>query len=154
MSCFVFSVSESIFVNVKPSTGEPKLHIVPNMKAFWQFASNHNVTDPNTPRLGRLQDVRQFVKILEHTIAKPVKHKEFMVSCDFTILIIFHRITIVTTYHWSLQVSYALYNACKYCVKEGTEGDKMPIFYQRLAGMLKRKVNLHTHTRLVYLISW
>ena len=76
----VFVVSESVFVNVDPSTGEPQLYIVPNLVAFWQFASIHNDKDPNTPRLGRLQDVRQFVKILEYTIMKPVKHKEFMVS--------------------------------------------------------------------------
>jgi len=73
-------VSESVFVAVDPSTGEPQLHIVPNFMAFWQFANIHSVSDQNTPRLGRLQDVRQFVKILEHTIVKPVKHKEFMVS--------------------------------------------------------------------------
>ena len=76
----LFAVSESVFVNVEPSTGEPQLHIVPNLMAFWQFASTHNDKDPNTPRLGRLQDVRQFVKVLEYTILKPVKHKEFMVS--------------------------------------------------------------------------
>jgi len=53
--------------------------------AFWQFASSNNDKDPNTPRLGRLEDVKQFVKILEHTIMRPVKHKEFMV-CKFILL--------------------------------------------------------------------
>lgn len=73
-------MSESVFVNVDPSTGEPQLHIIPNMAVFWQFANTHNENDPDMPRLGRLQDVKQFVKILEQTVMKPVKHKEFMVS--------------------------------------------------------------------------
>ena len=71
-----------MFVTVEPCTGEPQLHIVPNMMTFWQFASSNDDTDPNIPRMGRLKDVKQFVKILEHTIVKPVKHKEFMV-CKF-----------------------------------------------------------------------
>ena len=74
-----------MFVTVEPCSGEPQLHIVPNMVAFWQFASTQNDKDPNTPRLGRLQDVKQFVKVLEHTIVKPVKHKEFMV-CIFLLV--------------------------------------------------------------------
>ena len=81
MLLILFVVSESVFVTVEPSTGEPQLHIVPNLVAFWQFANTHNDKDPNTPRLGRLQDVRQFVRVLEYTILKPVKQKEFMVSC-------------------------------------------------------------------------
>ena len=69
-----------MFVTVEPSTGEPQLHIVPNLMSFWQFASTRSDNDPDTSRLGRLQDVREFVKILDHTIVKPVERMEFMVS--------------------------------------------------------------------------
>lgn len=49
-------------------------------------------------------------------------------------IIIHCGVSIVDIDVFTLQVSYALYSACKYCVGEGAEGDKMPIFYQRLAG--------------------
>ena len=79
IDCFL--VNESVFVTVDPDTWKPQLDIVPNMKTFWQFASTHDNKDPNTPRLGRLQDVREFVKFLECTIMEPVKRKEIMVKC-------------------------------------------------------------------------
>ena len=99
-ACCLLVVSESVFVTVEPSTGEPQLHIVPNLMSFWQFASTRSDNDPDTSRLGRLQDVREFVKILDHTIMKPVKHKEFMVSCYIPLLhIIGYTCVIHCRYH-------------------------------------------------------
>jgi len=74
-------VNESVYLSVDPS-GEPQLYILPNFSAFYHFASTHNENDPNTMRLGRVCDVKEFANIVNYTVIHPAKQKEFMVSLD------------------------------------------------------------------------
>jgi len=84
MCIFPSVVKESVYLSVDPS-GEPQLHIVPNFSAFYHFATIHNESDPNTMRLGRVGDVKEFAKIVNYTIITPAKQKEFMVRLDILV---------------------------------------------------------------------
>ena len=70
-----------MFITVEQSTGELQLHIVLNMKAFWDFANNYSdITDHELLKWGRIKDVQQFVTAIEELIVGPVERGEFMVN--------------------------------------------------------------------------